>query len=489
MLRTIALVVAALVASLSGARADVIAGSQKKIQGWTLAAYTVKGRGFNHCGIFVNYRSGITLHFVMFASRIWSIGWSHDSWAFRQGQRVPLQLHVDGAGPYNLTAIAQARDFILAEQPAGAALYDIVRRGSQMTIQTPGGRMGFALDGTSAGLSELTACVDRFTGVARSPQVPVPHVPVPQAAAPQASAPMVVAAPPMPPASSSTDDRPLGNKLGDAQALQLHEAICSSRVYKAKEGKKQFWACDRPRDYPTRTANGTCRLHVPALDDGRYTIFYGRFTALRTQAIAMYAADCEPRATNNGGAALFDVTDGNFRFVRYFVGHRYYNCVVPPALQGETQTPYCLSSFMGQGQLSQSFGPVKYGLDGEVKQEAWLSAGNVDGARGPMAFCQIGKPDQPDLHHLIGARWDEDASRVVVEAGSLDPRSHAAACDRFRRGEFNAEEKRLRETSILARDGAFLRDGEDKYVKVLARFRPGDKTPEIELTSEPVQQR
>ena len=167
-----ALSTVALVACLSDARADVIPGSQKNIQGWTLTAYNLKGRAFNHCGIFVNYRSGITLHFVMFASRVWSIGWSHDSWAFRQGQRVALQLHVDGTGPHNLTAIAQTRNLMLAELPAGAALYDIVRRGSQMTLQMQGGRIGFALDGTSAGLSELAACVDRFTQVAQA--VPPP---------------------------------------------------------------------------------------------------------------------------------------------------------------------------------------------------------------------------------------------------------------------------------------------------------------------------
>jgi len=192
-----------------------------------------------------------------------------------------------------------------------------------------------------------------------------------------------------------------------------------------------------------------------------------------------------PAAT--GGAALFDVTDGSFRFVRYFVGHRFHDCAVPPAPESDIQMPYCWTSFMGQGQLVASFGPVKYGRDGKVQFERWLSAGNSDGAQGPMVSCQTSNPGQPDLHHLIGVRWDDKASKIVVEAGALDPRSSAAACDRFRRGEFNAQEKSLRETSIMAREGAFLRDSETKYIRALARFRPGDKTPDIELTSDPVQ--
>lgn len=250
-----------------------------------------------------------------------------------------------------------------------------------------------------------------------------------------------------------------------------------------RDGKEQFWACDRPRDYPTRTAKGTCRLHFPAFDDGQYVIFYGRFTAARPQAIAMYTADCEPHATNWGGTALFDVVDGNFKFVRYFPGARYFGCAIPPAPDGEMQTPYCLSSFSNMGQLSQGFGPVKYGLDGKVQSDHWLSAGNIDGVRGAMVFCDA---NTLQLHHLRNVRWDAAESKIVVEAASVDPGSYAAACDRFQRGEFDAAEKELRESSIVAKGGAFLRDGESKYVKVFVYFKPPNKTPDVDATLEPV---
>lgn len=175
MLRTFVTSLVSVFAFIASASADVIPGSQKNVQGWTLAAYDVKGKGFSHCGIFVDYRSGITLHFAIFANRAWSIAWRHDSWNFRPGQRVAMQLHVDGVGPQNLSAVAQTRNFLIADLPASAALYDQVRRGNQMTIQTQAGRLGFALDGTSASLSELTACVDRFSGIAQAPQTPAPQ--------------------------------------------------------------------------------------------------------------------------------------------------------------------------------------------------------------------------------------------------------------------------------------------------------------------------
>jgi hypothetical protein len=42
------------------AKADVIAGTQRNVLGWDLAAYDHSGRGFSHCGMFAAYRSGIS---------------------------------------------------------------------------------------------------------------------------------------------------------------------------------------------------------------------------------------------------------------------------------------------------------------------------------------------------------------------------------------------------------------------------------------------
>lgn len=166
-MRAIALSFLLFMGGLSGARGDVIPGSQRNVQGWTLAAFAVKGRGFDHCGIGIAYRNGIILHFTMSASRVWSIGWTHESWRFRVGQRAPLRVQVDNTAAYDVTGVAQTPNFLLAELPAGSPLYDLVRRGGSMTLQTQnGGRIGFSLDGTSVALGELAACVDRYTGVA-----------------------------------------------------------------------------------------------------------------------------------------------------------------------------------------------------------------------------------------------------------------------------------------------------------------------------------
>jgi hypothetical protein len=185
MMRAIILSVLLLLGGLSGARGEVIPGSQRSIQGWTLAAFGAKGRGFDHCAIGIAYRNGIILHFVMFANRNWGIGWTRDAWNFRVGQRVALQVDIDNASSNSLTAVARTPSHLLVELPTGSPLFDLVRRGNQMTVAAPGGgRIGFSLDGTSAALGALAACVDRYTQVAHAPSSPVVGPTAPRAPSP-----------------------------------------------------------------------------------------------------------------------------------------------------------------------------------------------------------------------------------------------------------------------------------------------------------------
>ena len=186
-LRIIATSILSLAALVSGARADIIQGSQKNVQGWTLDAHDVPGKGFSHCTIFVPYRSGITMIFAITASRHWSVGWLHPSWSLRPGQPVQLRFSIDGAGPYNLSATAKNRTLVSAELPDNASIFDMMRQGHQMTLYAPNAQLGFSLNGTNAALSELSACVDRFTQPGASPSPP-PAQSAPPPSSPQPSA-------------------------------------------------------------------------------------------------------------------------------------------------------------------------------------------------------------------------------------------------------------------------------------------------------------
>jgi hypothetical protein len=156
----------------TAARADVIPGTEKNVLGWQLAAYDRPAGGFSHCGMYIPYNSGIVMHYTIFANYNWRIGWSHASWNLNNGQSVPITVVVDGGAPYNLTAVAIAKTFAVADLPPTAGIFDLMRKGYQMMVYAQNNKYGFNLNGTYAALTELISCVGRFV------QPPGPPAPI-----------------------------------------------------------------------------------------------------------------------------------------------------------------------------------------------------------------------------------------------------------------------------------------------------------------------
>jgi hypothetical protein len=179
----------------SEATADQIAGSRISSASWAGAAYAWDGTNkFSHCAISAQYRSGITMLFSVSSDYTWRVGWAHQSWNFTKGQTVSLDLFIDGIGPYNLVATAtNAGHLALAELPAKAALFDLVRRGYRMTVNAVGNKYEFNLDGTYGALAEVLQCVGQHiqsttTATSRPPNAPMVDTPKPSATSEQVSA-------------------------------------------------------------------------------------------------------------------------------------------------------------------------------------------------------------------------------------------------------------------------------------------------------------
>ena len=283
-------------------------------------------------------------------------------------------------------------------------------------------------------------------------------------------------------ASASADEPSSGRALSDAQSAELHREICSQAIYQADWHGRKRWICGYPRNYPGRDPKTSCPLAFRSDEQGRYEIYYGRFSAKRPQAIAMYWAQCEPHATNFGGLALFDIAaGGQFKFVRFSPGYVYDKCVVPDAGDGAVQTAYCYGKHMGQGELEASFGPVTFGPDGNAKFDIWYSSDNTDGIAGPSASCAT---QETEVHDLLDLRVEEKGSAVIVVAAARDPKDIASACARYLNGDFNDAERLIRAGSPFMQDRAFIRPDEGRLLKMLVRFRPPDRTPHVELTSD-----
>lgn len=169
--------VAALLLASGTAKADTIPGSNTNVAGWFIGAYDDNKRQFSHCAMSTLYKSGITMIFSISNNYSWRVGWAHDSWQFRKGQTVELSVFVDGVGPHYLTAKAVDDKMALAELPAKAALFDLMRKGYNMKVYAEGRTYGFNLDGTYAALTEILNCVGRYTGNVAS--APPPATPAP----------------------------------------------------------------------------------------------------------------------------------------------------------------------------------------------------------------------------------------------------------------------------------------------------------------------
>jgi hypothetical protein len=153
----------ALIAFNVSSIAGVIPGSQRHVFGGQLTAHTTPKGEFSHCEINVEYESGITMHFSIFAGQIWRMGWSHPDWRFPSGERVNIFLFFDGFGPQSLRAFARTKTFATADLASTAGIFDLMRKANQMTVVADGSRHKFGLENASATLTELQSCVSRFS--------------------------------------------------------------------------------------------------------------------------------------------------------------------------------------------------------------------------------------------------------------------------------------------------------------------------------------
>lgn len=226
MKRALAIALVAVCFWQNPARADLIPGSRTTVGGWSLSAHDRAGGKFSHCAISAPYKSGIRMLFSVSGNQSWRVGWTHESWRFTKGQSVDLTLLVDNAGPFPLKAVAATENLALAELPAKEELFDVMRKGTRMTVRAMGNTYAFNLDGTYAALTEVLNCTARYGGGSGTPpgtsasaatSPPAPPAPAPPLMPPQPSA----SAPPPPPQARPTSAPNVADRSGKTNMIRL----------------------------------------------------------------------------------------------------------------------------------------------------------------------------------------------------------------------------------------------------------------------------
>jgi hypothetical protein len=168
MLKSIIVALLGIAAFNTSSMAEVIPNTQRDVLAGQIAAFKGPNDEFSHCGMQIGSSSGVAMHFSVLRNHTRRIGWSHGDWRFPLGQRVNIFLFFDGIGPHNLPAVARATTFATADLLPTAGILDLMRKANQMTVVAEGNRYKFSLDETSAALTELVSCVNRFTQPART---------------------------------------------------------------------------------------------------------------------------------------------------------------------------------------------------------------------------------------------------------------------------------------------------------------------------------
>lgn len=167
---------AAAVMAGSGARAELVNGTQFQSGNWKGAAYTNDTTNrFSHCAMSTAYQSGISMFFAISADYTWRVGWSSTSWNLNVGQNYGVSLVVDGVNAGTLQARAVNKQFALAELPAQANLFNLFRQGNLLTMYSGGQTYQFSLLGTNAALTVLGNCTRAQLAGATPQTQPVPQ--------------------------------------------------------------------------------------------------------------------------------------------------------------------------------------------------------------------------------------------------------------------------------------------------------------------------
>lgn len=142
------------------ARADLL---DKHYEGvWLIEAFAFDDdTAFSHCTMSASYDDGVSLIFYLDNEFYWGIRLVGKSWQLKSGDEYDVQLTVDDAKPTRLVAEVSDTRWVHITVKGNDRLFDQLRTGRMLYIDTSAELLTFNLQGTSRGLLALFDCVDR----------------------------------------------------------------------------------------------------------------------------------------------------------------------------------------------------------------------------------------------------------------------------------------------------------------------------------------
>jgi hypothetical protein len=146
----------------SSAQADVMRNF--KVANWFAGAYSIDGtKTFSHCAANANYNSGIVVLFSINRSYEWSMAFANPRWRLTKDQQYDIAFSIDGSPPIFAKATAVTSELARVKLADSNELFAQFRRGNMLQVTSANQVFSFSLDGTSALLPALLACVRQET--------------------------------------------------------------------------------------------------------------------------------------------------------------------------------------------------------------------------------------------------------------------------------------------------------------------------------------
>ncbi|WP_368413170.1 hypothetical protein [Dongia sp.] len=129
---------------------------------WLVEAFTFDNNtAFSHCTMSASYDDGASLIFYLDNEFYWGIRLVGESWRLKSGDEYDVKLTVDDAKPTRLVAEVSDTRWVHISVKGNDRLFDQLRAGHMLYIETSAQLLSFNLQGTSRALLALFDCVDR----------------------------------------------------------------------------------------------------------------------------------------------------------------------------------------------------------------------------------------------------------------------------------------------------------------------------------------
>lgn len=205
----------------------------------------------------------------------------------------------------------------------------------------------------------------------------------------------------------------------------------------------------------------------------------GRFLADGTALLVVdYESGCEPRATDLGGAALFEQKDGAVTFRGYQPGYRPLDCITVPRNEKQDRL-ICITGHLGQGHFESGVAEMVFTRDFSrtigIALNFFATGNDAVGAYGAnVVTCK----DTSKYFGFSRLKAGPARDTVTVDIAYADKETIEAACS-----------KRLpppKETFRDPGDGeAYVAEGQEKKARFVIDLTTSRAVPEAEFGTPP----